>query len=184
MSDVHLAQRRESLLKTISVGIAAPHGLVSPSKSTTISNEETTSFVLGKSCNESDIGGEVYFSHKPTNPSSERLSSQSLCQQAQIHFGLSFPKHRFSKQKRCQNPIASVDTCATRQIWKRMKQSSPPQRLKTSLATVTRKIACPCLVRIAHSRTRSRTVESVCSSGSFQASPLQSSPLRTCWNYR
>ena len=158
--------------------------LASPSKLPIISNEETTSFVLGKSCNESDIGGEVYFSLELTNPSSERLSSQSRCQQPQIRFGLSFLKHRFSKQRRCQNPIASVDTCATRQIWKHMKQSPAPKQLKTSLTTGTRKIVCPCLVRIARSRTHSRTVESVCNSGSFQASLRQSSPLRTRWNYR
>ena len=124
------------------------------------------------------------FHSNPQTYQPERLSSQSLCQQAQIHFGLSFPKHRFSKQRRCQNPITSVGTCATRQIWKRMKQSSAPQRLKTSLATGTRKIACPCLARIAHSRTQSRTAKSVCSSGSFQASLRQRSPLRTRWNYR
>ena len=75
MSDVRLAQWRESLFKTISVGIAAPHGLVSPSKSPIISNGETTSFVLEKSSNESDIDGEVYFSLEPINPSSGSLSS-------------------------------------------------------------------------------------------------------------
>ena len=69
-----LPKRRESLFKTIPVWHHCTNRLASPSKLTTISNEETTTSVLEKSSNESDIGGEVYFSLKPTNLS-ESLSS-------------------------------------------------------------------------------------------------------------
>lgn len=60
-------------------GITAPNGLASSSKLTTISNGETTTSVLEKSSNESDIDGEVYFSLEPTNLSTrEAIFSKSL----------------------------------------------------------------------------------------------------------